>query len=77
MVVTAIKLSAKKNFLASSPVASTFVIVALYSGIMELLQGYVFTARSMDIYDFLANCVGIAIGLILSFVFKRQNQNII
>jgi len=76
LIYWAIKLSVKKNSFTSSPVVSTFVIVALYSGIMELLQGYVFTSRSMDIYDFMANCVGVVAGLLITYFFKRQNLNI-
>lgn len=50
-----------------------FTIAAIYGGIIELLQQYVFIKRSMDLYDFLANCTGALIAVLLYPVIKKRN----
>ena len=44
--------------------------LVLLSGLIELAQGYLTTTRSMDLADFAANCVGIALG---AWAFWRFN----
>lgn len=49
-------------------------ISILYSGILELLQ-YFSTYRSVDIYDFLFNCIGSVMGVILFLLlYKMKNE---
>ena len=44
--------------------------LVLLSGLIELAQGYLTTTRSMELADFAANCVGIALG---AWAFWRFN----
>jgi VanZ family protein len=49
------------------------VICIVYGGMLELLQGNVFTKRSEDVYDFIANSSGAIIGSILfSYLYRRR-----
>jgi VanZ family protein len=48
----------------SKRVARIFVLSVLFGGIIEVLQNYVPTGRNTDIFDFLANFIGVIIGLI-------------
>jgi VanZ family protein len=43
--------------------------VALYGGLMELLQGTFYTDRSADWYDAAANCTG----CVLAFFLRLRN----
>lgn len=44
-----------------------------YGGLLELLQGSVFTKRSEDIFDFIANGAGaVAASLLFSTLYKRR-----
>jgi glycopeptide antibiotics resistance protein len=47
---------------AAKPVA--FFICVAYGGLMEVMQGTMFEDRSADVYDFIANSFGCAIGWI-------------
>ena len=44
--------------------------LVLLSGSIELAQGYLTSSRSMELADFMANCVGITMG---AYVAKRWN----
>jgi len=44
--------------------------LVLLSGLIELAQGYLTSTRSMELADFMANCVGITMG---TYVAKRWN----
>lgn len=44
--------------------------LVLLSGFIELAQGYLTSTRSMELADFVANCVGITLG---AYVTKRWN----
>lgn len=44
--------------------------LVLLSGFIELAQGYLTSTRSMELADFVANCVGITMG---AYVAKRWN----
>lgn len=51
-----------------------FIIVCIcvgYGALMEYLQGTVFVARSMDIFDFIANSIGVLNGAILFSSFYK------
>jgi len=62
------------------PISKKLVIIYLYitismGGITELLQKWVFIARSCDIYDFLADTVGIILAMLFYFVaFENKQQ---
>lgn len=44
-----------------------------YGGMLELLQGSVFTKRSEDLYDFIANGSGaIVASIIFSFLYQKR-----
>ena len=44
-----------------------------YGGILEILQGTVFTKRSQDIFDFIANCSGAIVATVaFGWFFKRK-----
>jgi VanZ family protein len=47
------------------PRTAAFVICVAYGGLLEILQGTIFEERSADIYDFIANSFGCAMGLLL------------
>lgn len=54
--------------------AIVILLPILYGGIMEVFQGIFTTNRYADIFDFLANSVGVFIGLIISYTvyyFRR------
>jgi glycopeptide antibiotics resistance protein len=41
-----------------------FVICIVYGGSLEIMQGTIFTDRSADIFDFIANSFGSVMGLV-------------
>jgi len=45
------------------------ILPILYGGLMEIMQGLLTTTRSADMFDFLANSIGVFIGLIISYTF--------
>lgn len=47
------------------------VIIILYGGLMEILQGFFYTDRYADFYDFLANASGCILALILFSTLKK------
>jgi len=49
----------------------TMLIVSFYGGLIEILQGSLFSNRSADIVDFLADVIGGLIGLTIYFLFFR------
>jgi succinate-acetate transporter protein len=59
------RLQTKNNYLRKN---SAFLAVGLsiaYGGILEILQGTIFSERSADFYDFIANSFGCFIALLL------------
>lgn len=42
-----------------------FILCCLYGGLLEILQGTIFSERSADIYDFIANSFGALIALLM------------
>ena len=45
---------------------------AAWGGLMELAQAYLTTYRSGDWWDFVANCIGVAIGVMLGLALRRK-----
>lgn len=45
---------------------------AAWGGLMELAQAYLTTYRSGDWLDFIANCIGVAIAVILGLAIQRH-----
>ena len=45
---------------------------AAWGGLMELAQAYLTTYRSGDWLDFIANCIGVAIAVILGLAIQRK-----
>lgn len=52
-----------------------FLLSVSYGGIIELIQGYLLSGRTMDIMDMIANIVGAIIGWILFKIFNRKREN--
>ncbi len=50
------------------PNSIAFVLCVIYGGCLEIMQGTLFEERSASIFDFIANGVGAAVGLLL---YKR------
>src|SRR3990172_1796044 len=63
-----------KHKKARSPKIITLIICVVYGGLLELLQGALFVERTADIYDFIANSLGSALGLLL---FNTVNEKIL
>jgi len=51
------------------PYKTLIILPILYGGLMEIMQGLLTTTRSADMFDFLANSIGVFIGLIISYTF--------
>ena len=51
----------------------TFIISALYGGLIEYLQNFV-PGRSSEIQDFVANTIGTLIGLLAFYFFNRSKK---
>jgi VanZ family protein len=51
---------------------ATFAACVAYGGSLELMQGAFFQGRSADIYDFIANSFGAAMGWIFYDSFERM-----
>jgi len=61
-----------QNIFSRFPLIITFLIAVSYGGFIELIQEHVFISRSMDIYDFIANCVGVIIGIVLNIKAEKK-----
>ena len=57
-------LQSKFLFLQNFPKTFAFIYCVCYGGGLEIMQGTIFTDRTADIYDFIANSFGCTIGLI-------------
>lgn len=66
------KFSYKRN--RASSIA--FLIAVSYGGLIELMQGYVLSGRTMDIMDMIANIIGAIIGWILFRIFNRKREKV-
>ncbi len=49
----------------------TLIFSVFYGGMIEILQGYLVLTRDMDIFDFIANCMGALTGMIVFLFFNR------
>ena len=61
----------KNNLLRLAGPAITMLIVALYGGLIELLQEKLFVNRSADMLDFLSDVIGGLAGLAIYYLFFR------
>ncbi len=50
----------------------SFFSAAIYGGLIELYQGFILSNRTADWVDFLANCIGAIIGMMLSVWLFRK-----
>ena len=57
-------------------VVIAFLVSVTYGAIIELIQGYVISGRSMDVMDMIANVIGAAIGWITFLFFNRKSRRI-
>ncbi|OFX37180.1 MAG: hypothetical protein A2X08_06275 [Bacteroidetes bacterium GWA2_32_17] len=75
-VLTLFVLAGTDKWLGKIKFISFLIIVLMcvsYGALMEYLQGTLFVARSMDIFDFIANSTGTIVGAILfSGLYKRK-----
>ena len=65
-----------------APISKTLIYIYLFTtiaigGIIELLQKWVFIGRSCDIYDWLADIIGVLLALVFyNVVFEGRKQKI-
>ncbi|MCT4600468.1 MAG: VanZ family protein [Marinifilaceae bacterium] len=52
----------------------TILLVGLYGGIIELIQNYIFTYRSGDYYDLLADVLGGIFGVLMYPLLKKYKE---
>lgn len=57
----------KRNSLRSSA-----LICIVYGTVLELLQGSLFSERFTDVYDILANAIGVLLGIVILKLFFRD-----
>ena len=65
------KFSYKRN--RASTIA--FLLSVSYGGIIELIQGYLLSGRTMDIMDMIANIIGAIFGWILFKIFNKNRES--
>lgn len=53
-------------------IRNSTIICLVYGTVLELLQGSIFSERTTDIYDILANAVGVVIGIVILKIFFRD-----
>ncbi len=51
-----------------------FLLAVSYGGVIELIQGYLLSGRTMDIMDMIANVFGAIIGWILFRIFNKKRE---
>lgn len=56
------------------PKMTAFACCVIYGALLEIMQGTLFEQRSADILDFIANTVGVAVGVLL---YDRVERSII
>lgn len=49
-----------------------FILTVTYGGLIELMQGYLLSNRTMDILDMVANIIGATIGWFFFIAFKKK-----
>ena len=59
------RLQTKNNSLKKNASVIAVVSSVAYGGILEILQGTIFSERSADIFDFIANSFGCFVALLL------------
>lgn len=65
------KFSYKRNRVSSI----AFLLAVSYGGIIELIQGYLLSGRTMDLMDMIANIVGAIFGWIVFKIFNRKKES--
>jgi len=61
------------SFINKNAVRLSITIGIIYGGITEILQGSVFTERTSDIFDLLADIAGCVIGFLLFCLLRNLN----
>lgn len=64
-------LSGTNRLVYSSVIIS---ITILFSLLTEVLQAYVFIGRDGNVYDFIANVVGVVVGLLAYILFYKKKE---
>ena len=52
----------------------TAVISIFYGGLTEIMQEYLVPGRTGDCFDFLADCIGVLVGIAIFAIFFRQKK---
>ncbi len=65
----------KYEALASNKFLYSFLFCITWGGLMELSQLFIFTYRSAEWADVLANSIGASLGLIISTFLWKTNKN--
>ena len=51
------------------------IIISLaYGGLTELIQEYLVSTRTGDLFDYIADCIGTGLGALLFYVFFRRKK---
>ena len=59
--------------LNSHPFRYAILIGVIYGGVLELIQGAVFEERHSDVYDFVANSLGVIFGIVIfRIIYGRE-----
>jgi VanZ family protein len=53
------------HWLSRTPARTAWLFAVAYGGLIELYQGYILTHRQADPIDFLADCIGAGLGMLL------------
>ena len=68
LLVVGFKKQFQYRILRNRSVGNAFIISVLYGILMEILQNFVFTSRSFDVFDIAANFFGTVFGVIMFFI---------
>lgn len=61
----------------SQAIAHTLCLCLFYGMLTELLQSYIFVYRSGDLYDFLADMLGMLWGILIFLVFRKYISKVL
>lgn len=64
----------KQNTIPKLKIEASFYAIWIgfaYSGLTEILQGLLFTQRTADVFDFIANCIGCLCGTLIFYLIYK------
>lgn len=72
LTVRGFLLQTRYEKLRLSAKGAAFTICVIYGGSLEIMQGTIFEGRSADVFDFIANSFGCAMGLLFYDRIERS-----